>query len=221
MSCRQLAQLGYQALSQMPYLLPSQSHRRQVHTQVDQQCHRATWLPHLALLDRLPVDISCHQVAQLHRQGRTRMLYLLPLQLLTRVPALLYLLEALQSDLHQATTLPHLEALSKLLRHTQAGILRLLPPQGPRVPPLARIQRHCLLLLVTQAPRPQQVLAPRSSIALLGLRAIRHRLSFRTSRQGLQTCLAMTPTPTRIRKLSRPASLQVSLVVPPDLGTSY
>jgi len=147
------------------------------------------------------------------------MLYLLLLQLLTRVPALVYPLEALQPDLRQATTLPHLEALSKPLRHTQAESLRLLPPQGPRVPPLVRTQRHCLLLLVTQAPRPQQVLAPRSSIALLGLRAIRHRLSFRTSRQDLQTCLAMTPT--RIRKLSRPASLQMSLVVPPDLGTSY
>lgn len=149
------------------------------------------------------------------------MLHLLLLQRLTQVSALLYPLGVLRSDLHQATTLPHPTALSKLLRHTWAVSPHLLSLQGPRVPPSTRIQRHCLLLRVTQAPHHQQVLGPPSSIALLGLRAIRHRLSFRTSRQDLQTCLTITITLTRIRKLSRPASLQISLVVPPGLGTSH
>jgi hypothetical protein len=127
-------------------------------------------------------------------------------------------LRALLPGLRQATTLSRPAALLKQLQHTRAKILRLPLSQSPWVPLLAHIQQRCLLQ-ATRAPHPQPAPALPSSIALLGLRAIRRRLSHRTLRQDLQAGLVITPT--RTHKLFRQASLQASLAVPLDQGMSY
>jgi hypothetical protein len=161
-----------------------------------------------ALSDCLQPECSHCPKAQEPLWFPRRMLYPHPLPL-----------RALLTGLRQATTLSRPAALLKRLQHTQAKTLRLPLPQSPWVPLLAHIQQRCLLLQATRVPHPHSALTLPSSIALLGLRAIRRRLSHRTLRQDLQAGLVITPT--RTHKLFRQASLQASLAVPLDQGMSY